>query len=367
MLLIELGVQICQPLDMVRSWNFPGGWLPRKLPRIMNESPGANVLLTGSSLFLYPAVRCDESLSKQRSRFDRYYVETVIDPYGEANYFRVSLNSRLGKQLTVVNCASAGSLMSDQYLVLKNWLKQKRRPEFLVSDISPREFIDNKLQAFENTPVCKVLTDRFSIWEIFQANAAANGGWNQLFKPSSSFYRDRNEYKLALSQLTCRWTGYQPNLFYATIGDVETRRLVDSQTPISMPLDQRPIYEFVDGPLEAKSYREMYRPLNLVLYRKQIHFFEEYLKLAKSHDIKVFLVVMPMRAENTALLSAEFKNQFKADVARLARQYNGVLVDPGSECKYFGSDFEGFAHLNSQGGTKLYRSIVEAFVRNGEH
>lgn len=332
------------------------GCLQHKLLTLMNSASDPKVILTGSSLFLYPALRCDQLRSNIRARYDAKFIAREVGNYCKASCLEAALNETVKSPLTVANLATGGELMSDQYLVLKHWISAGKKPEYVICDLSPREFQDNWQRSIQSTTICKVLSDEFSFFDLFFANLA--GG--DLLTPAnfqSVIYRNRAMYKEACLKkyLAVLQQRLKP----------EVKELNGAEKSNSGEDLEKPIYDAnYKGPYDLKDYYDKtYRPLDNVMYKKQLYFLTAYLKLAQKSNTRVLLVLMPLPRENLEMLPIQFREKFEADVKRIAQQYKVTLIQPANQEVYASSDFEDFAHLNAQGGQKLFAAIANSVSR----
>jgi hypothetical protein len=329
--------------------------LEHKLITLMNSAEDPHVILTGSSLFLYPALRCDQLRSNVRARYDAKFIAQELGNYSKASCFEDALKKTAKSPLTVANLATGGELMSDQYLVLKHWIGSGKKPEYAICDLSPREFQDNWQRSIQSTTICKVLSDEFSLFELFFANLAG-GDLRFLLNFQSVIYKDRAMYKEACLR--------NYGALFQLHSTLEIKELSKAEKSNSNDDSDKPIYDSnYKGPYDlAAYYKKTYLPLDKSMYKKELFFLTAYLKLAQEKNIKVLLVLMPLPRENLEMLPIQFREQFVADMKRIALQYKAVLVQPASQDIYTSSDFEDFAHLNAQGGQKLFAAIADGFA-----
>lgn len=354
---IEGAVRVLKPLEFqVSGKDRANGCLQHKLLTLMSSAADPKVILTGSSLFLYPALRCDQLRSNIRARYDAKFIAREVGNYSKASCLEAALNETAKSQLTVANLATGGELMSDQYLVLQHWVSNGKKPEYAICDLSPREFQDNWQKSIQSTTICKVLSDEFSVFDLFFANLAG-GDLLSLLNFQSAIYRDRALYKEACLK---KYDAMLPSHSKPEGKDLRGAEKSSSEEEL-----EKPIYDAsYKGPYDLKAYYEKtYLPLDKVMYKKELYFLTAYLKLARKSNTKVLLVLMPLPKENLEMLPMQFREQFEADVKRIARQNKVTLLQPASQEVYASSDFEDFAHLNAQGGQKLFAAIANSFAR----
>ncbi len=354
---IEGAVRLFNALEFQASGtDRANGCLEHKLLTLMNSASDPKVILTGSSLFLYPALRCDQLRSNIRARYDAKFVAREVGNYSKASCLEAAFNETAKSPLTVANLATGGELMSDQYLVLKHWIGSGKKPEYAICDLSPREFQDNWQRSIQSTTICKVLSDEFSLFDLFFANLAG-GDLRSLLNFQSVIYKDRAMYKEACFKKYCAMLELR---LKPAVKELDGPKKSSSEEDV-----EKPIYDAnYKGPYDLKAYYEKtYLPLDNTMYKKELYFLTAYLKLAKNSNTKVLLVLMPLPRENLEMLPVQFREKFEADVKRIAQQYNVTLLQPANQEVYASSDFEDFAHLNAQGGQKLFAAIANSVSR----
>ncbi len=361
LLLLEFAVRAVKPLTLLNATGLTTlnqYYVVSKLPEFLNSSIAPDVIMTGSSLFLHPAVRCDDRFSGRRTRYDALYIRDVIDPYTGCDYLGDLIKKTSGKSVKITNLATAGALFSDQYMVLKKCLAMGKSPKVVVCDVSPRSFLDRNQSEIEKTPVYLVMADYLSLEDLLEAKASLSSIVQSVVGSKWTYLRDRSDYREVFKNFACRVSNHPGDLFHAQQKDVENLNLVAKKVDESRP---QPLYEpkhFDERDLNY--YRKVYLPIDWNMYRKEIEFLRLYLELAKAKQIAAVVVEVPLPKANLDLLPTDFVSRYQADVSALATKYNASLVVPADETEFTGSDYEDNAHLNADGGEKLYKSIAPA-------
>src|ERR1700722_16705596 len=76
-----------KPLARVDQIGWSGitqNYFVRKLPEIFSRTDNPDILILGSSLSLYPAVRCDDELHHLQPRVDPWYLYLHLSQYAKA-------------------------------------------------------------------------------------------------------------------------------------------------------------------------------------------------------------------------------------------------------------------------------------------
>lgn len=338
-----------------------------KLPEFLNSSDSPDVIMTGSSLFLHPSVRCDDRLRGRRTRYDSLYIRDVIDTYTGCDYLASLLGKTSGKIVQIANLATAGALFSDQYMVFKKCLAKGKKPLAVICDISPRSFLDRNQSEIEKTPVYLVMAEYLSLEDLLEAKASLSSILQSIVGSKWSYLRDRGDYREVFKNFACRLSNHPGDLFHAQQREQENLNLEAAAVPKNSALgaiaEPKPEPLFTPRALDERDlnyYRKVYLPIDWNMYGKEMEFLRLYLELARAKHIAVIMVKVHLPKGNLALLPADLLQKYNADVAALAARYGATLVEPANSVKFAISDFEDNAHLNADGGDKLFRAIEPA-------
>lgn len=365
----ELVIRELRPL---RLFNHTGlttinqNFLVSKLPPCISAADNPEVLLLGSSLVLVPSVRCDDSFHNRKTRYDRWYYRNVIDEYTKADFFQDALAQSSQQKRRVLDLAVAASIMSDQYLILKKYLDSGKTPQLIVCGIAPRDFLDNLRQDPEKTPTYSILADLTCIKDLLDQKRSKEGISNFAFGYFSEVYKYRADYKTFLAGLASRVSGHPVDLYTATHagkGEPESQGagvLAEPKVDAGVLDNSKPVYTARPNNLfDLKEYERIYLPVNNKVFKLQISYLDRFLALAKSHDIPVVLVEMPVTQENLALLPAGIKQRFATKIAELATRYDAKLITTNNRLSFGKEDFEDSVHLNTAGGIKLFSFVAD--------
>ncbi len=370
--LVEISVRVVKPLTMLNATGLTTlnqYYVVSKLPEFLNSGSRPDVIMTGSSLFLHPAVRCDDRFSGRRTRYDALYIRDFIDPYVKCDYLASLLRKSSDKPVSIANLATAGALFSDQYMVLKKCISKGKAPKVVVCDISPRSFLDRNQLEIEKTPVYLVMADYLSLDDLIEAKASLASILQSVVGSKWSYLRDRSDYREVFKNFACRITNHPGDLFHAKKREQEN---INADLPNSdgksenlsaKPANNEPIYlPKAFDKRDLKYYQQVYLPIDWKMYDKEMEFLRRYLEMARANHIAVVMVEVPLPKANIALLPDDLKAKYHADVTALAAQYRAVLLEPARSEDFIESDFEDNAHLNADGGEKMYKSIAPAIA-----
>lgn len=348
----DFSLAVLNPLKRVSDLGLSGlnyYYVVAKLPQYMASPQKADVVLTGSSLWLYPSVRTEDDFAGNKTRYDAPYVCQRIDECSTSRYFESLLPGRH----QVANLGTAGALMSDQYCVLKRLVGCAKKPSLLICDLSPREFLDNNQPDPVKTPVYLVLSDMTGIGDILAMGRDFSASCDYLFGAASNCFRSRRDLRLFVVNFAAGLAARPASLL-----DGKPAKKLDLTSithPAVIPVYTPPVGAFQTDLLH---YKKMYLPINPKSRDTQMRYFRQYLELAKKEHIPVLCVWMPLPQANLALLPKDELAQITAHADKLATEYGATVYRPTEP--YGNEDFEDAAHMNLSGGKKLFKELAVA-------
>lgn len=362
-----------------------------KLPKLMSSGQNPDVLVLGSSVSLYPAVRADDELAGKKARWDFWYERNVILPYDKVEFLAHHLTKSTGKKVTVTNASVAGSLVSDQFLILKKFLAAGKKTKQIVVCFSPRDFLDNNRIELDKTPTHNVLGDWTSLPELIQKGESWQKITDATLGNLSAYYLHRREFSQFLTNLTAKAFCRPVNLYEAakqlneqananqntrqnqttstqttartqTTTNVAWKNLNENQRNTFFNPSNSAIYRQPPNTLyHLDEYEHMYLPVDEKQFAAQVESFNNFLILAAEKNIPVIVVNTPLPKENTALLPVETYNRYKAAMIDGCEKTGATFLDPAQEVPYSThKDFEDASHMNTSGGIKFYTSILDS-------
>jgi hypothetical protein len=316
------------------------------------------ILLLGTSLFLFPSARCDEEMNGQKHRYDNWFIRHKVSGSIEPQYLQNSIEKALGQKLTCANLGVQGSMMSDQLLILERALAAGKTPKLCFLELSPRIFMDNSHEDIKGTPVHQVLanygTDKI---ELFKADKINKEYFVDAPKYFWHFYKVKADYRTLIANLTASYLNRPMNNWEAQQG-IKRTKLITFGNP-EMEWDKlyvRPHAKYNDIP----QYDGVYNPPNQRVFKTQTEAFLKLLKLAKSHNVALILVDMPLSSKNRALIKPEMTKQYQQLITTTACDFKLPLIPLATTSSFSDDDFEDSAHLNAKGGIKLFSAMLDA-------
>jgi hypothetical protein len=366
LVLSEYFIGIFNPLKQLNATGFTSirqYFVVSKLPEFLASNGKPDIVIAGSSLMLYPAVRCDDELYGRKARFDHAYVRNVVDPYPSAKYLEMLLAQKTNSHFDIANLATAGGLISDEYVVFRKCLLSQKKPKLLLLDISPREFIDNNQLDPEKTPVYVALSDYTCLGDLIESKAGFLPIMQSLVGDVWSFYRNRQDWNYFFTHLAATITKHPTDIYAAShqVNEAEAANVTAHQINEGAAGEEKPDYVGSKNVApDLSAYKRMYLPINNRCYNLQLKYLQKLLRLAKQNDVAVLMVEMPLTSGNIDLLPQDFLNQFHREVQSLASTYQASVIEPAKLASFDDStDFEDSAHLTASGGHKLYPLLAD--------
>ncbi len=375
LLIVDAALAQIKPLRLFNNTGLTTinqNFLVSKLPEILSSSENPEVLLLGSSLVLFPAVRCDDQLHGVKTRFDRWYVRNHISEYARADALQ-HLLAGSGHPVSVRNLAIASSVVSDQYLILKKYLSTGKKPHLVVLCLAPRDFLDNQRARVEKTPTYCAIADFTSVSDLIESKASFDTIAEHLIGSSWQYYREKSDYHNLFSCAAGLLSKHPINLYDASQHVLRPAMVSAATGSRKQPpqqeqafvdsgvLDQqKPLWEPPSNTCnDLDNYKKMYWPVNLPLLSLQAEYLKKFCGILQAENIPLLLVTMPLTKENLALLPDSALKKYDSNIRTLATEYGATLIQPSKSGSFELSDFEDSCHMNAAGGNKLFKLIAE--------
>ncbi len=290
-----------------------------------------------------------------------------------------SLCARSGAPVKLAMAAVPGSMVSDQYFLLKEAVGQKRAPSLLILTLAPRDFIDNEVGLrVEETPLRRVLSFLSSNRHFFPPSLSAQG-WQLCLESHRRFFSlIQKRVRRALVLWACAVLHREENLWSS-----QQRMLSNKNGQSDSGLPKAPAIDAAtsnkSGQISEKIsqsnaladdlrvYRRRYLPLNQALYSMQCNYLNDLLTLAKHEKIGVVVFLMPLSSENRRLLPNGWLNQFSLNCKKQVAQFGFDIYDLNEgvyQSTFQRSDFVDSVHLSLSGAEKFYSIFVEKLLKS---
>lgn len=323
-------------LSMERTFTW---WVTKAY---IERATAPDIVLMGSSQMGSATFAAD---ARQQMRV----LDFVVDRTGST--LAAKLADRLGGEPAVFNWSMGGAMVSDAYMIGRSLFHDGRRPKLVVIGLNPRDFIDNSL-------TYPGITEPFRFFSQFVDAGPLTAVAIPDFFPRFEWYWERltplrrlkppapREPALVGGSGPAAGAGNQ--LLRGVSGGAGEVAPGQWLLPANMP------YIFVDN---TREYTRRYKNANPPIYRGEIVFFREFLKLMQERGIKVLVVGMPSLSTNRALLPAAFWQGWRQEVASACAEHGARWHDLTDSSRFEMDDFLDTVHMNAYGGDKLF-SIV---------
>ena len=381
-LIVNAALASLNPLGKYDPERLPSAhsWIWWAAQDFVAQNPPPQVVILGSSLLMNP-------IQEQDANFLQKDIDSVVthrSAYLESQ-LHLALQNQLKGQLkgqfrgqvneepAAINCfnlAVPGSLMSDNYLVLRTLLNGPRKPSVVVLGLALRDFIDNQVPCAAATPSYKYLsryTDVSDLVDLTMPDIWQRGEYwlNRRFyligkkldiQSALSESASNLERPLGASRFDeCRLNAFDMSCYVPGF-----KSEVERNVWITKPNQAN---AFQDNSAE---YRRRYRSPNQKLFECQKTFLVKFCELAEQAQIKVVIVNMPVTAAHTALMPAGSYAGYMDCLTSASRHFHASLLDLNGSGAFSLSDFSDTCHMQAAGGKKLLDLVAAELARKPE-
>jgi hypothetical protein len=313
-----------------------------------------NVVLMGSSLMMFPFWAMDK---------DRYPADKGdIFHYHRSRVLEDALKQDGYSHPTVFNMSIFGQMASDAYLYVDEFLKNNKRPDYLVLGIAPRDFSDADVA----TPMATMSFKRLVTLENFPSYAS-------LYLPT---WQSKMEF---IAEHVCFFYGKRwhlqrefdkagvklDNAISQACGLAGSGAAYAAATPSTANrgfLFARTSQERWNNSLDE--YRRRYSNIEHNNIGVQLGFFNSILEICKQRGIKVVVVNMPLSDANRALLPSGWYSTFSHLLDETCQHSGARYLDLGTNSSFVHSDYWDTSHLAHPGGYKLVDMLTPALAKH---
>jgi len=302
-----------------------------KLDTYLRSSEDPDCVMLGSSVFLVPAVYCEEhrlghTLVAREADAD---LAKRLIRCNQAPELQRQLTRRLQKPISIVNLAVAGSNVSDYLAEIKAMHEAGHKPKLVICGLGVRDFVQSffRMDA-QNNPAAKLL----------RADAAQNN----LDERALSDLRENiatgifSEPRKLLGSIQAGLTNNAPVMLVPKTDEQVKAKLIETLT------DAPKHGAFVEGQLA--SYNEL-------------------LRYCHEQSIPLMIAEVPKRGGWSGIVDEATKQRIKAEIVNQCKSYNIPYCNVGMGYDY--SDFADDIHPNEKGGVKLFDKVAAAVVERG--
>lgn len=339
------------PLDHYASPNRSMVWWNVDDFRKQDKAP--DLVLMGSSLLMH-ALHGGDAEYLQLPQNEVYHHKCVL--------LEDQLKKLTGKEYRSFAFALAGQMASDAYAIADTLFTNKRKPEIIIYNIAPRDFIDNTLASPASTEIFRFMSRLGGVRDAgFQARS---GLWEKVeygLENISAIYAHRHYFvflQQRYAQGILKALGQKPSQEVHT--PFKLRRLALLELPEDMGINERIAMpnlpaSFVDN---SDEYLKRYQPFKEKKFQEQLRYLDKLFAFCRKQNIKLILVNMPLSPENIRLMPPGTYQLYKNKMAEMAAKYGSNFIDMQDEQAYDRSLFCDTAHMNGRGGLKYFQELA---------
>ncbi|MDR3617393.1 MAG: DUF1574 family protein [Candidatus Obscuribacterales bacterium] len=305
---------------------------------------------------------------------------------GEATYLNHDLNGNehhrcqhmedllaqdLHRKVLTTSLSVPGMNASDASVVFSELVKDGKIPDVIVYGIAPRDFLDNGLEVPANTSLYQLMEKTGQLQDVAnlsrltrtdRAKYAANKVLRRIFP----LYDKQTElsiiFRRAAKQELAK-TLPAPAICELPTLDKVTKSLLHLVPEDSDPYCHvTPYDESHPNTADFKNcYLVSYNPFRPGLYNPQMKFLDRFLKIAKSRNIQVILVNMPLRKDSFNLMPPNLHNLYMQDAQRIATANGANFVDM-QHSGFNDADYDDQVHLTGRGASKFVELLTPKLV-----
>jgi hypothetical protein len=320
-----------------------------------------HVLMLGSSVVAVPAYACDQAEERKITSNGLPHMG-LYSGYSNCDHLAHELTTLSTREpIDVVNLGLAGTVASDYVAIMEKLIQFHQKPLLIVCGVSPQEFVWNDVRGINNTHVRKAF-HTFS-WPgadgsllQFAGAIEAEIGWH-----IATLQAELGSVK---GQLAWNFAGAihripkedpKPAQKQLNAGDSENPL---SHIQVHSPKQRTTVDQFED----LKLYQKQYSNLDMGLFHRHMENFRRALELARSNNIPIAVVNMPLTDKNKALLPQSVKNLFYSGISTACKDHGVPYINMDAPGAFAYSDFYDSAHLNEHGGKKLFDRLARSIA-----
>jgi hypothetical protein len=319
---------------------------------VQDSAKAAPVVFIGSSLIIAPLWSTDV-------KHGYFYQDCML--HHQSKSFEELLKKE-GEAAPVVSLATAGQFVSDTYLIVDKFIAAaKNKPRAVIYGIAPRDFMDDTTGGLALTSVFDELVEvsdlpRFG--DLFFSTFDEQGDF--LLNRSVYLYRKRGRYQGKFNDAMIKGV----SRLYR-----DKSQVASAASGNLGGTNNDPLAGFLLGgnrsDIWSKSideYSKRYKVFNKQQFAKQKQCFKALVALCKAKNIKLYVVAMPITADNRKLMPKELYASYIDCVASTTREAGVPFLDLQAKGDYKDADFYDTVHLNGIGGEHFLSAMAD-FVR----
>lgn len=360
-LIANLAISAVRPFDKVDPEALPSAksWVYWATQEFLQKKDHPQVVLTGSSLMMNPTWLQEAEHLNQN-------VDIV------ANHRTTYLESVIKKGLPgfaaqCYNFALPGSMMSDDYMVVRALFKNERKPSIVVIGLGPRDLMDCRFNCAASSKHFQYLERYSDTHDIVDLTMPQF--WqriNFVVKELDYFVGKKWNMQVAAGETARQF--FQPVISFVTKpGPLEFSNESNYRLEIAKGV-------WIAKPNVASSFfldntsewRRRHRRTNDQLFENQKQFLELCLQTCRREGIEPLLVNMPMLQVSKDTMHPDIYPRHLKLLEEMSQKYHCVMVDTNKLANFVTEDFTDTCHMDASGGKKLLDIIGNAIVSNAQ-
>lgn len=357
--LANLVVSTIRPFDKVDPEALPSAksWVYWATQEFLQKRDHPQVVMIGSSLvmnatWLQEAAHLNKDVDIVANHRTSY-LESVIKKYLPA------FNAQC------YNFGLPGSMMSDDYMVIRALFRGEHKPAIAVIGLGPRDLMDCRFNCAASSKHFQYLERYSDTHDI--VNLTMPQFWqrvNFVVKEFDYFVGKKWNLQIAAGE-TAR------NFFAPVIGSISREGPLEFSNESNYRLEiakgvwiahpSQASYFFLDNTAE---WKRRHRRTNDDLFNNQARFLDLALQTCRREGIEPLIVNMPIMDASRNTMHPAIYPRHVALLKNMADKYNCVYIDTNELATFVPEDFTDTCHMDASGGRKLL-DVVGAAI--GQH
>lgn len=354
-------ISVVRPFDKVDPEALPAAksWVYWATQEFLQNKEHPQVVLTGSSLMMNPTWLQEAAhLNKDVDIVANHrttYLESVIK------------KSLPGFSAQCYNFGLPGSMMSDDYMVVRALLKGDRKPGIVVIGLGPRDLMDCRFNCAASSKHFQYLERYSDTHDIIDLTMPQF--WqriNFVVKEFDYFVGKKWNMQVAAGETARQF--FQPLISAITKeGPLELSNEANYRLEIAKGVwiakPSAASYFFLDNTSE---WKRRHRKTNDFLFNNQKQFLELALQTCRKEGIEPLLVNMPMLEVSKNTMHPDIYPRHMQLLKEMSQKYHCVMVDTNTLATFVTEDFTDTCHMDASGGKKLLDIIGNAIASNSQ-
>lgn len=321
-----------------------------------------DVVVLGSSVVMHPLWHHEADHRQQT-------VDLVADHRSTYLEHVIAKNApRPLGELTCFNFGLPGSMVSDDYMVVKALFTPERKPSVVVLGLCPRDMIDNRFNNAASSKHFQYLsryTDTSKLLDLSMPQ-----WWQRIgYLASEAVYFSSKATAAQVITEEAVKASFAPILSKLPPSPLDRKTEEDKRFAMYQNLVEKGFWiAKPNAPFmfmnDTSDLKKRFKNANNSLFENQKKWLEMCLAECKDRGVKVVLVNMPNTPIARSVMPQGSYERHVACLQEAAKKYDCVYVDADRPNIYGDKDFTDWCHLSADGGKKAFGLIGEAIASN---